>query len=91
MPFAIFPVQKSHHHTSSLRNKFQRIVQVMRNAPRKACDDIRTLSVNKLKQVELRLKKIEILKRELQLLINLCTQESDNCGILQSLDDNTAE
>ncbi|MDH5183173.1 MAG: MerR family transcriptional regulator [Gammaproteobacteria bacterium] len=60
-------------------------LQIMRNNPRKAKDDVRTLTVSKLKQVELHLEEMKFLQRELQLLINLCTQESDNCGILQTL------
>ena len=61
-------------------------LQVMRNDPRKARDEIRTLTVDKLEEVELRLKEMAFLKHELQLLINLCTKESNNCGILEALD-----
>lgn len=60
-------------------------LQIMRNDQHKAKDNFRTLTVNKLKEVESRLEEMEFLKCKLQILLNLCTQESDNCGILESL------
>lgn len=61
-------------------------LQIMRTDPRKAKKDIRLLTQSKLTEVTLRLQEIEYLQRELQLLINLCTRESEQCGILESLE-----
>ncbi|MDH5361398.1 MAG: MerR family transcriptional regulator [Gammaproteobacteria bacterium] len=61
-------------------------LQIMRTDPRKAKNDIRLLTQSKLTEVTLRLQEMEYLQRELQLLINLCTQESEQCGILESLE-----
>jgi len=61
-------------------------LQIMRTDPRKAKNEIRLLTQSKLKEVTLRLQEMKYLQHELQLLINLCTHESDQCGILESLD-----
>lgn len=66
-------------------------LQIMRNDPRKARDEIRTLTVNKLQEIELRIKEMEFLKHELQLLINLCTAESEHCGILESFSNDSPQ
>ena len=59
-------------------------MQIMRKDPSKARDEIRELTVSKLQEVDVRLQEMEHLKRELQLLVNLCTNNND-CGILNSL------
>lgn len=59
-------------------------LQIMRKDPSKARNEIRALTVSKLQEVDVRLQEMEYLKRELQLLVNICTNKND-CGILNSL------
>lgn len=58
----------------------------MRAAPHKARKRTRALTAHKLVEVEARLADLEILRKELTLLLNLCADGGKNCGILMEID-----
>ncbi len=60
----------------------------MREAPQHARIEVRQLTANKLKEVEVRLTELNILRRELTLLINLCSASKKGCPIIDSIDEN---
>jgi len=59
----------------------------MREAPQNSRTEVRQLTVNKLKEVEVRLTELDTLRRELSLLVNLCTASSDGCPIIDKIDE----
>ena len=58
----------------------------MREDPQTARDEVRMLTVRKLAEVENHLAGLETLRKELQLLINLCQGSIDGCPIIEGLD-----
>ena len=59
----------------------------MRDDPQHARDQVRALTRQKLQSVEAQLEKLEILRRELTLLVNLCQGAEGGCPIIEGLDD----
>ncbi len=59
----------------------------MREDPQHARDEVRTLTQKKLAEVENHLADLETLRRELQLLVNLCQGSADGCPIIEGLDE----
>lgn len=59
----------------------------MREDPQHARDEVRQLTVNKLKEVELRLGELDTLRKELTLLVNLCTVSKGGCPIIERIDE----
>lgn len=59
---------------------------VMRENPQQARDEIRTLTSDKLQEVELHLKDLTLLRDELRLLLNLCRGAKDGCPIIETID-----
>jgi len=57
----------------------------MRENPQRARTEIRQLTTNKLKEVELRLTELDILRRELALLVNLCSASEEGCPIIEGI------
>ncbi len=49
--------------------------------------EVRQLTTNKLKEVELRLTELDTLRRELALLVNLCTAGEEGCPIIDRIED----
>ncbi len=72
----------------SMNFSLQEIGQLleMREDPQHARDDVRTLTQKKLAEVEDHLAGLETLRRELQLLINLCRGSTDGCPIIKGLE-----
>lgn len=58
----------------------------MRENPQKARKNVRTLTQQKLHEVEDHLKELTKLRNELTLLINLCGASDDGCPIIESMD-----
>ncbi len=58
----------------------------MRESPQQARDEIRTLTSDKLQEVEARLKDLTLLRDELRLLLNLCRGAKDGCPIIETID-----
>jgi len=59
----------------------------MREDPHHARNEVRQLTANKLAEVEARLNELETLRRELSLLVNLCTASEKGCPIIDSIDE----
>jgi len=59
----------------------------MREDPQHARDEVRTLTQKKLAEVENHLSDLETLRKELQLLVNLCQGSTDGCPIIEGLDE----
>ena len=59
----------------------------MREAPQRARSEIRQLTANKLEEVEQRLTELDTLRRELTLLVNLCTASEEGCPIIDRIED----
>ncbi len=59
----------------------------MREAPQHARSEIRQLTANKLEEVEQRLTELDTLRRELTLLVNLCTASEEGCPIIDRIED----
>lgn len=57
----------------------------MRGAPQNARPGVRRLTEKKLAEVESRLKDLNVLRRELKLLIGLCTGGKDGCPIIRRM------
>ncbi|NOY63278.1 MAG: heavy metal-responsive transcriptional regulator [Gammaproteobacteria bacterium] len=62
-------------------------LMTMRAAPQYARTEIRQLTTNKLREVELRLTELNTLRRELVLLVNLCTASDDSCPIIDRIEE----
>lgn len=58
----------------------------MREAPQHARDDVRELTRMKLAAVKQQLSELDTLRKELQLLVNLCTGSKDGCPIIDGID-----
>jgi len=58
----------------------------MRENPQHARAEIRQLTTCKLKEVERRLTELDTLRRELALLVNLCTNSEKGCPIIDSIE-----
>jgi len=61
----------------------------MREDPQHARDEIRSLTAQKLDEVESHLEELTTLRNELQLLLNLCRGSVDGCPIIEVINDNT--
>ncbi len=61
----------------------------MREDPQHARAEVRQLTANKLKEVEVRLTELDSLRRELTLLVNLCTASEEGCPIIDRIEENT--
>lgn len=59
----------------------------MRENPQHARDDVRQLTVEKLKAVEIRLSELATLRKELSLLVNLCAASEKGCPIIDRIED----
>ncbi len=58
----------------------------MREDPQHARAEVRQLTANKLKEVEVRLTELDTLRRELTLLVNLCSASEDGCPIIDRIE-----
>lgn len=58
----------------------------MRDDPRNAREQVRALTLNKLRSVEAQLETLETLRRELTLLVSLCRGSEEGCPILDNMD-----
>jgi len=58
----------------------------MREDPQHARDGVRELTRMKLAAVERQLSELDTLRKELQLLVNLCTGSEDGCPIIDGID-----
>ncbi len=58
-----------------------------REGPQKAKPEVRKLAGQKLIEIESRLSDLEKLRNEFRLLINLCTEDTKNCPILDAMED----
>ncbi|HHI75857.1 MAG TPA: MerR family transcriptional regulator [Gammaproteobacteria bacterium] len=58
----------------------------MRDDPQHARDEVRRLTRDKLASVEAQLERLDLLRRELTLLLNLCCQSEAGCPILEGID-----
>lgn len=58
----------------------------LREKPGSVRGAVRTLTAEKLRQVEARLQSLQLLRAELTLLLNLCTGTKGACPILKSLE-----
>lgn len=58
----------------------------MRRSPQQARPGVRRLTEQKLAEIESRLKDLNVLRRELKLLISLCAGGKNGCPIIQRLD-----
>jgi len=59
----------------------------MREDPQHARAEVRQLTANKLKEVELRLTELDTLRRELALLVNLCSASKEGCPIIDRIEE----
>ncbi len=59
----------------------------MREDPQHARAEVRQLTANKLKEVEVRLTELDTLRRELTLLVNLCTASEEGCPIIDRIEE----
>jgi len=58
----------------------------MRENPQGVRKNVRRLTAKKLVEVESRLKDLDTLRKELQLLLNLCQDSTNGCPIIDGLD-----
>jgi len=58
----------------------------MREDPQHARDEVRELTHRKLAAINQQLAELDTLRKELQLLVNLCTGSEDGCPIIEGLD-----
>lgn len=58
----------------------------MREDPQHARDEVRILTRNKLTEVAEHLEDLQLLRNELQLLLNLCTASEEGCPIIEGID-----
>jgi len=58
----------------------------MREDPQNARNEVRQLTLNKLKEVEVRVTELDTLRGELALLVNLCTANKEGCPIIEIID-----
>jgi len=60
----------------------------MREDPQHVRAEVRQLTANKLKEVEVRLSELGTLRKELALLVNLCSASDEDCPIIDRIDEN---
>lgn len=60
-----------------------------REGPQDAKPEVRQLAGTKLQEIESHLDDLKILQAEFRLLINLCTDDDENCPILDAMDEET--
>ena len=65
--------------------EIQELLQFRKN-PQQAKPEIRQLAQHKLHDIEEQLRSMELLRNELQLLLNLCCQSKDSCPIMENLE-----
>lgn len=65
-------------------DEITRLLQ-MRENPARAKKNVRLLTQNKLNEVEQRLQSLTTLRKELTLLVNLCTGSEDGCPIIDDI------
>jgi len=65
------------------------ILLKMRENPQNARKNVRLLTAHKLAEVENRMKDLETLRKELQLLLNLCETSEDGCPIIAGIENNS--
>ena len=65
--------------------EIQELLQFRKN-PQQAKPEIRQLAQHKLHDIEEQLRSMELLRNELQLLLNLCCQSEDSCPIMENLE-----
>jgi len=58
----------------------------MREAPQHARTEVRQMTANKLQEVGLRLTELDVLRRELALLVNLCSASEEGCPIIDRME-----
>lgn len=59
----------------------------MRDDPQHARTEVRQLTENKLNEVEERLSELDTLRKELILLVNLCSASDEGCPIIDRIDE----
>jgi len=59
----------------------------MREDPQHARDEVRQLTANKLQEVEARLDDLDTLRKELTLLVNLCSASDEGCPIIDRIEE----
>jgi len=59
----------------------------MREDPQHAKDSVRSLTVDKLKDVEAQIAELTTLQNELTLLLNLCRASEEGCPIIEDIDE----
>jgi len=62
----------------------------MRENPQNVRDDVRRLTSQKLTEIEIHLEELDTLRKELQLLLNLCQSSKDGCPIIENIDKNSS-
>ncbi len=62
-----------------------------RENPQKAKPQVRQLAHTKLSEIEKHIAEVTTLKNELSLLVNLCTNDTDGCPILDGLEQTQGE
>ena len=85
------------HHLSTLKfiqrakamnfslDEISRLLE-MRRDPRHARDEVRALTHEKLADIETRIEQLDLMRRELQLLVNLCQASEDGCPIIDEFE-----
>ncbi|HID46090.1 MAG TPA: heavy metal-responsive transcriptional regulator [Chromatiaceae bacterium] len=68
-------------------NEIARLLE-MRADPQHARNEVRALAIRKLAAVEEQLQQLDTLRRELNLLVNLCRGAEDGCPIIEDLENN---
>ncbi len=58
----------------------------MRSDPQHARDEVRALTHEKLADIEAQIEQLDLLRRELQLLVNLCQASEEGCPIIDDLE-----
>ncbi len=58
----------------------------MRRDPQHAREEVRALTHDKLKAIEAQIKELDVLRRELVLLVTLCRGAEDGCPIIDDLE-----
>ena len=59
----------------------------MRDAPQTVREEVRELTAAKLAEIDARLQQLNTLRRELQLLLNLCRGSEEGCPIIEGIAD----
>lgn len=78
-------IKRAQHMSFSLEEIRQLII--MRENPLKARNSIRQLTADKLKDLEIKVDELTLLRNELQLLLNLCSGDENGCPIIEGMED----